>query len=108
MVASHIGCHYQTRQFFLTSHLTRQLKLRVSLDIIILEGNMKFSVDDKGNEAIFYEKMKDGTWEKGACLDREAGPNADEYTWDNWSGEELEKWAKENGYKDEFLKAKKL
>ena len=64
-----------------------------------------FSVDDKGNEAIFYEKMEDGTWEKGARLDREAGKNANILAWENWSGKELECWAKENGYFDEILEA---
>lgn len=69
---------------------------------------MNFSVDDKGNEANFFEKLEDGTWEKGARLDREAGNNANELAWDNWSGEELEKWAKNNGYENEISEAKKL
>lgn len=64
---------------------------------------MYFSVDDKGNEAIFYKKADDGSFEKCARLDREAGEDANELFWDNWSGEELEKWAFENGYSDEIL-----
>ena len=67
---------------------------------------MKFSVDDKGNEVYFYEKLIDGTYERGARLDREAGDDANELAWDNWSGEELEKWAVKNGYEDEISKAK--
>ncbi len=66
---------------------------------------MNFSVDDKGNEVNFFEKLEDGTWEKGARLDREAGDNANKLAWDNWSGEELEEWAKKNGYKDEISEA---
>ena len=69
---------------------------------------MDFSVDDRGNEANFYEKLDDGTWEKGARLDREAGSNADEYIWDNWSGEAMQEWAEKNGYKDEILQAAKI
>ena len=39
---------------------------------------MYFSVDDKGNEAIFYKKADDGSFEKCARLDREAGEDANE------------------------------
>jgi hypothetical protein len=67
-----------------------------------------FCVDDRGNVANFFEEYEDGTWGKGACLDREAGDNANELAWDNWSGEELERWAKANGYKDEILEARKV
>lgn len=68
---------------------------------------MNFSVDDKGNEALFYEQFNDGTWAQGALLDREAGPDANDLAWDNWSGEALEKWAIENGYKDAIAQAKR-
>ncbi len=69
--------------------------------------NEKFSVDDRGNIAQFYEEMEDGTWEPGAVLDREVGAGANKLSWDNWSSEELENWANENGYRDEILEAKK-
>ena len=67
---------------------------------------MNYTINDKGNEVLFYEKFGNGTWTEGACLDREAGPEANELSWDNLSGEKLEKWAIENGYKDEISKAK--
>ncbi len=66
---------------------------------------MKFSVDDKGNVVHFYEQMIDGSWEKCAQLDREAGADANSLRWLNTSGEELEEWAKKNGYADEILEA---
>ncbi len=65
----------------------------------------KFSVDDRGNEVNFYVRMDDGTFEPGARLDREAGPSANENFWDNWSGDDLEEWAKENGYRDEIAES---
>ena len=68
---------------------------------------MDFSVDDKGNEALFYEQFEYGTWAQGACLDREASPDANDLAWDNWSGGKLEKWAIENGYGNETSEAKR-
>ncbi len=65
----------------------------------------KFSVDDRGNEVNFYERMDDGTFEPGARLEREAGKDANSLSWDNWSGDELEEWAKENGYRDEIAES---
>ena len=67
-----------------------------------------FSVDDKGNEAIFYEKMSDGTIEPQARLYREAGTDANELTFENWAGEKLKQWANENGYESEILEATKI
>jgi len=67
-----------------------------------------FSCDDRGNVVDFWEKMKDGTWEKVAVLDRECGENCDESEWLNESGDELEKWAKNNGYKEEIFEAKRI
>jgi hypothetical protein len=52
-----------------------------------------YDVDDRGNIAQFYDV------ESGdiiATLDREAGENADEYTWDG--DEAVTAWAKANGY----------
>jgi len=72
------------------------------------EIDNKFDADDRGNVVDFYEKFDDGTWEKGARLDREAGVDANELAWDNWSGKKIEKWAKENGYKHEIIRAKKI
>lgn len=69
---------------------------------------MNFSADDRGNVVDFYEKMEDGTWEQGARLDREAGDDANSLSWDNWFGDELEEWAKKNGYEDEILEASKI
>lgn len=63
-----------------------------------------FSADDRGNVVDFYEKCE-GTWEQCARLDRGSGEDANELFWDNWSGEELEKWAFQNGYVDEILGA---
>jgi len=65
-----------------------------------------FSVDDRGNVVDFYELMEDGTWEKTARLDREAGVDANTLCWLNESGEKLEEWAKQNGYEDEIIEAK--
>lgn len=67
-----------------------------------------FSVDDRGNVVDFYELMEDGTWEKSARLDREAGDDANSLCWLNESGEELEEWAKKNGYEDEISEASKI
>ena len=63
---------------------------------------MKFSVDDRGNIANFFEKMEDGTWEKAALLNREVGKDANETVWENWSGDDMELWARKNGYGDEI------
>ena len=65
----------------------------------------KFSVDERGNEVNFYERMDDGTFEPGARLDREAGKDANSLLWDNWSGDDLEEWAKENGYGNEIAES---
>lgn len=67
-----------------------------------------FSADDRGNVVDFYEKMEDGSWEQCARLDREAGEDANSLCWLNESGEELEEWAKKNGYEDEILEASKI
>jgi len=66
-----------------------------------------FSADDRGNVVDFYAKMEDGTWEQTARLDREAGDDANTLCWLNESDEELEEWAKKNGYADEILEGKK-
>lgn len=66
----------------------------------------RYSVDDRGNVVDFYEMMPDGSIEPVARLDREAGEKANELAWDNWSGgEQLEAWAKENGYRDQIEEA---
>lgn len=52
-----------------------------------------YEVDDRGNIAQFYDT---GTWEMIATLDREAGPTADQYTWDGDA--KVTAWAKTHGY----------
>lgn len=64
-----------------------------------------FSADDRGNVVAFYEMMEDGSWEEAGRLDREAGDDANSLCWLNESGEELEEWAKANGYADEIEEA---
>ena len=54
---------------------------------------MKYEVDDRGNIAQFYDIEAD---QIVARLDREAGPNGDQTTWDG--DEEVTKWANANGY----------
>ena len=66
----------------------------------------RYSVDDRGNVVDFYEMMPDGSIEPVARLDREAGEKANKLAWDNWSGgDQLEAWAKENGYRDQIEEA---
>lgn len=65
-----------------------------------------FEVDDRGNVVDFYAKQDDGTWEKAARLDREAGPHANGYKWDCWGDSEVEDWAYQNGYDNEIAKGK--
>ena len=55
--------------------------------------NQKYFADDRGNIVQFYEDD-----EIVATLDREAGPNADQYTWNG--GAEVTAWAAINGYPD--------
>lgn len=55
----------------------------------------KYSVDDRGNIAQFYD-VRSG--DIIATLDREAGPPADQYTWDG--GPDVTAWAIANGYPD--------
>jgi hypothetical protein len=52
----------------------------------------EFSVDDRGNVAQFYDRSGDII----ATLNREAGPNADEHSWDG--GPDVTAWAVVNGY----------
>lgn len=66
----------------------------------------EYSVDDKGNEAIFYEREPGFDWERAAVLDMEAGPEANEPAWHNFSGAEVEMWARDNGYNEDITEAK--
>lgn len=52
----------------------------------------KYDVDDRGNIAQFYDEEG----EIVATLDREAGENADEETWDG--DDDVTAWAIANGY----------
>lgn len=62
----------------------------------------KFSVDDKGNEAIFYDSDGDMV----ALLNREAGPSpCNQYAWECYSPD-CEEWAMRNGYDAEIMLAK--
>lgn len=72
-------------------------------------SNEKYSVDDRGNIAQFYELDQYGEWEQVACLDREAGPGKDcdsVTTWDG--GEGITAWAIEKGYGPEIKGATKI
>ncbi len=82
---------------------------RAYLDYRELEATeTEYSVDDKGNEANFFEKQPNGTWEKAAILDREAGEDANETEWRNWGGSDLEAWAIENGYSADIRDAEAI
>ncbi len=82
---------------------------RAYLDYRELEATeTEYSVDDKGNEANFFEKQPNGTWEKAAILDREAGEDANETEWRNWGGSDLEAWANENGYSADIRDAEAI
>lgn len=56
----------------------------------------KYTVDDRGNVAQFYEEIEGEPGEIVATLDREAGPSANEVTWDG--NPEVTAWAVTNGY----------
>lgn len=64
------------------------------LDINIMDS-AKYSVDDRGNVAQFYDVASGDII---ATLDREAGPTADQYTWDG--DPDVTAWAIANGYPD--------
>ena len=67
---------------------------------------MKFSVDDRGNEAIFYKHFDDGSWERVAVLNRESGPPpCNQCAW-QCDSSECEKWAMQYGYACEIMLAK--
>ena len=66
----------------------------------------EFFVDDRGNEANFFEIHTDQTRAFVARLDREAGKDANDLAWDNLAGFSLERWANEEGYGDEIAEAK--
>ena len=67
----------------------------------------EFSIDDRGNVAIFYEK--DGSeWYKCATLNREAGPQNDVDSVTTWNGDdEVTEFAVKEGYGDEIEEAVK-
>lgn len=73
----------------------------------ISELNTSFEVDDRGNVVDFFEKQDDGTWDKAARLNREAGPAANEYSWECWGSSKMEEWARQNGYNDEISEGQK-
>lgn len=63
----------------------------------------EYTVDDRGNDAYFYEKSETGDWTPVARLDREAGPPGgidSVFTWDG--GPEVTEWAVENGYQEDI------